>query len=151
MNLENLINEDIKQAMLAKEKDKLEALRAVKSAILLEKTGKETAGNEITGDTEIKLLQRLVKQRKESAGIYKEKGRDDLAQNELFQVSVIEKYLPKQMSETELEEIVKKVISDVGANDPKDMGKVMGAANKIIAGRAENKVVADKIKLLLSK
>ncbi len=151
MNLENLINEDIKQAMLAKDKDKLEALRAVKSAILLEKTGKETAGNEITGDTEIKLLQRLVKQRKESAGIYKEKGRDDLAQNELFQVSVIEKYLPKQMSETELEEIVKKVISDVGANDPKDMGKVMGAANKIIAGRAENKVVADKIKLLLSK
>ena len=116
MELEILINEDIKQAMMNKDKEKLEALRAIKAALLLEKTGKDVTGGIIPDSVELKMLQRLVKQRRESAEIYKAQGRPDLAEPELFQVSIIEKYLPEQMSEDDLTAIVKKVIADTGEN-----------------------------------
>lgn len=102
MSLEILINNDIKQAMLAKDTRKLEALRAIKAALLLEKTGKDISGGEIPAEVEVKTLQRLIKQRKEAANIYTEKGRQDLADEELYQLAIIEKYLPKQLSEVEI-------------------------------------------------
>jgi uncharacterized protein len=149
MELEKLINEDIKQAMINKDKDKLEALRSIKAALLLEKTGKDVSSGIIPDSVELKMLQRLVKQRKESAEIYKAQGRADLAEPELFQASIIEKYLPEQMGEEELTAIVQKVISDTGATGIKDMGKVMGIASKLIAGKADNKQIAEIIKKLL--
>ncbi len=149
MELEKLINEDIKQAMISKDREKLEALRAIKAALLLEKTGKDVTSGEIPASVELKLLQRLVKQRRESAEIYKAQGRADLAEPEIFQASIIEKYLPEQMSEDEVEAIVKKVITDTGAAGIKDMGKVMGIASKLVAGKADNKLIAEIIKKLL--
>lgn len=149
MNLEEKINADIKAAMLAKEKDKLEALRAVKSAILLAKTEK---GNEaIAEEAEIKLLQKLVKQRKETAEIYKTQNRQDLADVELLQASFIEKYLPEQIDVTQLQEIIKNIIQQCGANSVKDMGKVMGLASKQLAGKADNKAISEIVKELLNK
>ena len=143
------IDQDIKTAMLAREKDKLEALRAVKSALLLARTEKG-ATEEISEDTEIKLLQRLVKQRKESAAIYQQQNRKDLADKELFEVSIIDKYLPEQMSDEELTKIIKSLIEQTGAKGMADMGKVIGMASKQLAGKAEGKAIADKVKTLLT-
>ncbi len=150
MALMEKINGDLKKAMLAKEAKKLNALRAIKSELLIAKTEKKTAGGEIPESVEMNILKKLIKQRKESAAIYKEKNRNDLAEEELFQASVIEKYLPEQMSEDEIKTEVKKIISDTGAESMKDMGKVMGIASKQLAGKADNKLIADIVKNLLS-
>jgi len=149
MSLIVKIDQDIKTAMLAREKEKLEALRAVKSALLLARTEKG-ATEEISEDTEIKLLQRLVKQRKESAAIYQQQNRKDLADKELFEVSIIDKYLPEQMSDEELTKIIKSLIEQTGAKGMADMGKVIGMASKQLAGKAEGKAIADKVKTLLT-
>jgi len=149
MSLIVKIDQDIKTAMLGREKEKLEALRAVKSALLLARTEKGAA-EEISEDTEIKLLQRLVKQRKESAAIYQQQNRKDLADKELFEVSIIDKYLPEQMSDEELTKIIKSLIEQTGAKGMADMGKVIGMASKQLAGKAEGKAIADKVKALLS-
>lgn len=149
MELENKINADIKQAMIAKESQKLEALRAIKAALLLAKTSKEASGGELPEEAGLKLLQKLIKQRQESADIYKQNGRIDLADQELFQAGVIEQYLPKQLSEDEIMQGVKRIITETGASGPKDMGRVMGMASKEFAGKADNKVVADLVKKLL--
>ncbi|MCP4553244.1 MAG: GatB/YqeY domain-containing protein [Bacteroidetes bacterium] len=149
MSLENLINEDLKQAMLTKDSRKLEALRAIKASLLLIKTGKDVRGGEIPQTIEISLLQRLVKQRKEAAEIYLEKNRPALAEVELYQVLIIEKYLPDQISEKELNLIIKDIIEKSGATSIKDMGKVMGLASKELTGRAENKIIAQLVKKLL--
>lgn len=148
MSLEEKINADIKQAMLAKEKEKLEALRAVKSAVLLLKTDKNFTG-EVEEKDEIATLQRLVKQRKEAAIMYKEQNREDLYDVEMFQVGVIEKYLPQQMSEEEIRLALQNIITEVGATSAKDMGKVMGNAQKTFAGKADNKIVSQLVKELL--
>jgi uncharacterized protein len=147
MALEEKINADIKAAMLAKESAKLEALRAVKSAILLLKTSPEG----YTDETELKALQKMVKQRKETADVYKTQNRQDLADIELSQASMIEQYLPKQMSEEEVKAEVAKIISSVGATSPADMGKVMGVASKQLAGKADGKVISGFVKELLAK
>lgn len=147
MALEEKINADIKSAMLAKEAAKLEALRAVKSAILLLKTSPEG----YTDDTELKALQKMVKQRKETADIYKTQNRQDLAEVELSQAAIIESYLPKQMSEEEIKAEISKIISSVGATSPADMGKVMGVASKQLAGKADGKIISTIVKELLSK
>ncbi|MEE1203697.1 MAG: GatB/YqeY domain-containing protein [Bacteroidales bacterium] len=147
MTLEERINADIKAAMLAKERKKLDALRAVKSAILLLKTN--GSGEAISEEAEIACLQKLVKQRKESAELYKQQNRMDLYEDEAFQQAVIEAYLPEQMSEEEIRTELQKIISETGASSVKDMGKVMGAAQKAFAGRADNKVVSTIVKELL--
>lgn len=147
MALEEKINADIKAAMLAKEAAKLEALRAVKSAILLLKTSPEG----YTDETELKALQKMVKQRKETAEVYKSQSRNDLADVELAQAAVIEAYLPKQMSEDEVRAELQKIIATVGASSPADMGKVMGAATKQLAGKADGKIISTLVKELLSK
>ncbi len=148
MSLELKINEDIKQAMLARDKEKLEALRAVKSALLLAKSEKGGDGT-VDEDAEIKILQRLVKQRRETAEIYTAKERKDLADIELFQASIIQHYLPEQMSDEELSSIIKEVITETGATSVKDMGKVMGLAAKKLAGKADNKAISEKVKQML--
>lgn len=150
MNLEQLINDDIKAAMLAKDKPTLEALRAVKAAILLAKTDKGTSGEGMEEGVEMKILHKLVKQRRDSAEIFKQQARSDLAEDELFQLSVIEKYLPAQMTEEEITKIISAVITQSGATSIKDMGKVMGMATKQLAGKADNKVVSDLVKKLLN-
>lgn len=149
MSLETKINQDIKAAMLAKEKEKLEALRAVKAAILLIKTSK-SGSDEVSEAEEIATLSRLVKQRKEAATMYKEQNRQELFEEEMFQMRIIEAYLPKQMSEDEVREALKAIISDVNASSAKDMGKVMGVAQKQFAGAADNKIVSQIVKELLS-
>ncbi len=149
MSLENTINQDIKAAMLAKDKKALEALRAVKAAILLAKTDKGTGG-EVAEDTEMKILQKLVKQRRESAELYKSQNRDDLVEEELFQMSAIEKYLPEQMNEDDIRKVVQEVITETGASSMKDMGRTMGMASKKLAGKADNKIVALIVRELLS-
>jgi len=149
MSLEEKINDDIKKAMLAREKEKLEALRAIKTALLVAKTEKGSA-HEVSEDAEIKLLQRLVKQRKESAQIYTEQNRPELAEKELFEAKVIEEYLPAQISDDELTKIIQAIMEQVGAKSMADMGKVIGMATKQLAGRAEGKVIADKVKSLLN-
>ncbi|MEZ5195426.1 MAG: GatB/YqeY domain-containing protein [Bacteroidales bacterium] len=149
MSLEKTINDDIKAAMLAKDRRTLEALRAVKAAILLAKTEKSGSGD-IEDDIEIKILQKLVKQRKDSAALYQEQKRNDLAEDELFQLSVIEKYLPEQMSEEEIRKEVQNIISKTGASTMKDMGKVMGMASKSLAGKADNKIISGIVRELLT-
>lgn len=149
MQLEDKINADIKQAMLAKESRKLEALRAIKAALLLAKTSKDAAGGELPDEAGLKLLQKLIKQRQESAELYKSGGREELAEQELFQAAVIENYLPKQLSEEEVIAGLKKIIADTGATSAKDMGKVMGMASKEFAGKADNKLVAELVKKML--
>lgn len=145
MSLEEKINADIKAAMLAKEAQKLEALRAIKSAILLIKT----SGEANTEDAEIKALQKMVKQRKETADLYQKQNRQDLAEVELAQAAVIEKYLPAQMSEDEIREALKQIIVQVGAASPADMGKVMGVATKELSGKADGKTISAIVKQLL--
>lgn len=150
MSLENTINGDIKKAMLAKDAKTLEALRAIKASLLLVKTGKGSAGNEeISEEVEISVLQRLVKQRKESAEIYLAQGRKELAAEELYQVEVIQKYLPEQIGEQELEVLISEIIKETGASSMKDMGKVMGIASQKLSGKAENKLIAGIVKKLL--
>ncbi len=148
MSLELKINDDIKAAMLARDAKKLEALRAIKAALLLEKV-KEGATGEVSEDVELKILQKLVKQRRESADIYTNANRADLADKELYDASVIETYLPKQMSEDEVAAIIRKIVADTGATSVKDMGKVMGAASKELAGKADNKMISTIVKSLL--
>jgi Uncharacterized conserved protein len=148
MSLESQIMADIKQAMLARDQKKLEALRAIKAQILLEKT-KDASGS-ITEATEISMLQKLVKQRKESAAIYIQNNRKELADEETFQAEVIEAYLPKPLSDDELKDIVKDIISQVGATSIKDMGKVMGLASKQVAGKADNAKISTIVKGMLS-
>jgi uncharacterized protein YqeY len=148
MSLTEKINEDIKKAMLAREKDKLEALRAVKSALLLEMTS-EGGGGEISVETEIKILQKLVKQRRETATIYTEQNRADLAATETFQADIISVYLPSQMTADELKPVLQAIITETGANSIKDMGKVMAAAAGKLAGKADNKTISQIIKELL--
>ncbi len=150
MSLEIQINDDIKQAMLSRDRKKLEALRAIKAALLLEKTGKDVSSGEIPESVEMKILQRLVKQRKESAAIYREKDRIDMAADEEYQYGIIEKYLPEQMSEAEIEEIVTGIIEETGASSMKDMGKVMGMASKKLAGKADNRLISGIVKKKLS-
>ncbi|MFP4555935.1 MAG: GatB/YqeY domain-containing protein [Bacteroidales bacterium] len=148
MTLEERINQDMKTAMKAKDKVTLGALRAVKSAILIAKT--EKGSGELTPEVELKLLQKQVKQRKDSAEIYNQQNRSDLADNELAEAAAIEKYLPKMLSDEELTEEVTSIIESVGAKGPSDMGKVMGAATKTLAGKAEGKAIADKVKSILA-
>jgi uncharacterized protein YqeY len=148
MELEKLINNDIKNAMLARDSEKLEALRAIKAALLLEKTKEGTTG-EIPESVELKLVQKLVKQRRESADIYAAANREDLAKKERFEASIIEKYLPQQMDETELTEMIRQIIAETKATSIKDMGKVMGVASKNLAGKADNKLVSEIVKKLL--
>jgi len=135
--------------MLAKDKQKLEALRAIKAALLVAKTGKDMSSGEIPETVELQLLQRLVKQRKESAGIYQEQNRPDLAEEERFQAAIIEAFLPQQMTQDEIRAAVKKIIADTGAQSIKEMGKVMGAASKQMAGKADNRSVSEIVKELL--
>jgi len=149
MSLAVVINDDIKKAMLAKDRKKLEALRAIKAALLLAKTGKDTSSGEIPEGVEMQLLQKLVKQRKESAELYKSQNRDDLVDDEIYQASIIEAYLPEQMSEEELQKIVKEIVDKVGATSIKDMGKVMGMASKQLAGKADNKTISGIVRVML--
>ena len=150
MSLKQQIESDIKKAMLAKEKDQLKALRAVKSMILLAETEKGSSG-EISDDVGNKLLMKAVKQRKDSAQIYQEQGRDDLYAIEMAEVAVIEKYLPKQLSVEEVTAKIKEVIAQVGAAGPKDMGKVMGVATKALAGQSDGKTNSGIVKQLLTQ
>lgn len=149
MTLEQRINDDIKAAMLAREKEKLNALRAVKSAILLAKTQKG-GSDELDEEAEIKLLKQLVKQRQDSAEMYKAQNREDLYAEEKSQLDVISTYLPQMMSEEEVESTLKQIIADNGFAGMKDMGKVMGMATKTFAGKADNKMVSEIVKRLLS-
>jgi uncharacterized protein len=149
MSLKTTIDNDIKQAMLAREKEKLEALRAIKSMILLAETDK-TNLNGVTSDVENKLLMKAAKQRKESAEIFQKEGREDLATRELFQLDVISNYLPKQLSEEEVKAQLVKIIEQVGAKGPQDMGKVMGTATKALAGKADGKLISEIVKKLLN-
>jgi len=150
MGLEYLINQDLKEAMLAKDRQKLEALRAIKAALLLEKTGGGVGDSEIPESVEMKLLQKQVKQRRDMAKIYREQNRPELAEEEEYQAAIIEKYLPEQMSEEEVKAVVEKVIADTGASSMKDMGRVMGMVAKQLAGKADNKMVSVLVKQLLS-
>ncbi len=149
MGLMEKINQDLKEAMKQKDKYRLEALRAIKSQLMLLKTAEGSTG-EIDEAQALKVLQKMVKQRKESAELYKSKGRDDLAEQELMQAKYIEEYLPKQMSDQELEAELKKIIEEVGAQTIRDMGKVMGVATKRFAGRADNRKVSEIVKKLLN-
>ncbi len=149
MSLELKINGDIKNAMLARDAKKLEALRAIKAALLLEKA-KEGAAAEIGEEVELKILQKMIKQRRESADIYSQAGRPELAEKELYDASVIETYLPQQMSEAEVTAIIQNIVTQTGASSVKDMGKVMGAASKELAGKADNKMISVIVKNLLA-
>ena len=151
MDLESRINEDIKAAMRSKDKNQLDALRAIKASILLAKTEKSAAGATIGDEAGIKILQRLVKQRNESADLYASQGRMDLAEEEKIQLLIIEKYLPEKMSDDELRKIIDGIIADTGAESIRDMGKVMGLASKIVAGKADNKIISDIIKEKLNQ
>ena len=138
----------MKEAMKSKDSVALESLRAIKSEILLAQT-KGGASNDLTSEDEIKLLQKLVKQRKESAIIFKEQGREDLAAPELAQVKIIAQFLPEQMSEDDLKVVIAEIMEKVGANSIKDMGKVMGMASKQLAGKADGKAISTMVKQLL--
>lgn len=148
MSLETKIGEDLKQAMKAKDQVALRSIRAIKAAILLQKT--DGSGNVLDESGEIKLLQRLVKQRKDSFDIYDKQGRSDLAKIEKEEIQIIEQYLPQQMDLQELELFIKDLISKVGASSMKDMGKIMGLANKELSGRADGKTISGVVKALLS-
>lgn len=149
MSLKQQIDNDIKKAMLAKNKEELEALRSIKSLILLAETEKGGPGD-ISQDAENKLLMKAAKQRKESADIFQQQSRNDLADRELLQLSIINRYLPKQLSEDELKTELKKTIEELGAKGPQDMGKVMGAATKKFAGQADGKLISELVKKLLA-
>ncbi len=147
MSMEQQIQQDIKAAMLAKEKTRLESLRAIKAAILLAKTA--DGSESIADEAVVKIIQKLVKQRKETAEIYRQQSREELAAQELAEAAAMEVYLPKQLSEEELEAELKKIIAQVGATGPQDMGKVMGTATKALAGKADGRAISALVKRLL--
>mgnify|MGYP001055919242 CR=1 FL=1 len=147
MTLEQKIVQDLKEAMKAKDKVALRGIRAIKAALLLAQT--DGSHDAMTEDKEIKLLQKLVKQRKDSLEIYEKQNREDLAQTEREEIAIIEKYLPKQMDTAELEAFIKNIIKTTGAASMKDMGKVMGMASKQLAGKADGKAISAVVKQLL--
>jgi hypothetical protein len=149
MSLEKNVNDQLKAAMLAKDEKSLRALRAIKAAILLAKTS-EGAGGELKPEDEIKMLQKLVKQRKDSEEIFRQQNRPELAQKEAEEIEVIEKFLPRQMDVEELKAELSRIITEVGAASPADMGKVMGAATKQLAGKADGKTISTTVKELLA-
>ncbi len=148
MSLEEKINADLKTAMLKKDEAALRSLRAVKQVILLAKT---SGSGVVSNEDELKMLQKLVKQRKESIDIYKQQGRDDLAKTELEEIAVIEKYLPGQLSEDDIRNELKKLLEQNNAKGPGDLGKLMGIASKHFAGKADNKVVSQLLRQLLEQ
>ena len=148
-NLFDTINDEIKKAMLAKEKVRLEALRGVKKEFLEAKTAKG-ASDELSEEAMTAILQKMVKQRKDSAEIYSTQGRADLAEDEIAQLKVIQEFLPAQLSSEELESVVRSIIAETGSESMKDMGKVMGVATKQLAGKAEGRAISDMVKKLLS-
>ncbi len=150
MSLFDIISNDIKSAMLAKDRVKLDALRGIKKEFLEAKTAKGGNG-ELTDDAALKILAKMVKQRRESAAIYKEQNRPELAEGELAEAAVIEEYMPKQLTEEELAAELQAIITEVGASGPQDMGKVMGVASKRLAGRADGRAISNKVKELLNK
>jgi uncharacterized protein YqeY len=149
MNLFVTVSNDIKAAMLAKDKVKLEALRGAKKEFLEAKTAKGSDG-ELTDETAVKILQKMVKQRKDSAQIYTEQNRPELAEKELAEIAALEDYLPKQLTPEELEAQIKAIIAQTGATSAKDMGKVMGVASKALAGKAEGRLISEAVKRLLN-
>lgn len=150
MDLFETVNNDIKKAMLARDKVTLEALRGIKKEFIEAKTA-PGAGGELSDDTALKILTKMAKQRRESASIYTEQNRPELAQSELAEVAVIEQYLPKQLTDEELSAAVAEVIAKVGASGPSDLGKVMGVASKALAGRADGRAINAKARELLNK
>lgn len=148
MSLTEKINNDIKQAMLAREKEKLEALRDIKSKLLLEAT---SGAGEVSEEVELKVVMKLFKQRMETYELYVQQNRDDLAQVELFQAEIIKAYMPEMMSEDDIRKAVQAKIAQVGATGPQDMGKVMGALSKELAGKADGKVISTLVKEELAK
>ncbi|MDR1585219.1 MAG: GatB/YqeY domain-containing protein [Prevotellaceae bacterium] len=144
------VSADIKTAMLAKDKIALEALRGIKKEFLEAKTAKGNDGT-LHDEQGVKILQKMVKQRKDSAQIYNDQNRPELAENELAEVAVIERYLPKQLSDTELEAAISAIIAQAGATNLQDLGKVMGIASKQLAGKAEGRAISEKVKVLLTK
>lgn len=148
MSLELKVQQDMKAAMLAKNKVQLEALRAIKSEILLAKTS--GASSEVTDADVLKIIQKIVKQHNESAELYKQNGRQELADNEIAEAKYMEVYLPKQMTEEELGVKIKAIVASLGASQPSDMGKVMGVASKQLAGQAEGRAIAAAVKKILS-
>ena len=148
MTLEERIMQDLKEAMKAQDEAAKRGIRAIKSAILLAKT--DGSGQEITQEREIQMLQKLVKQRRESLEIYQREGREDLASKELEEIQIIERYLPKQLSTEELEAAIREIIAETGAASAKDLGKVMGAATKKLAGKADGKAISELAKKLLA-
>jgi len=148
MSLEERITQDLKDAMKAKDQAALRGVRAIKAAILLEKTS--GAKHELTQDMEMKILQKLVKQRRDSLDIYEKQGREDLALTEREEIGIIERYLPKQLNEEELRAEIRKIITELGADSMKDMGKVMGVAQKKLAGRADGKTMSGVVRELLT-
>lgn len=150
MSLEQSIMADLKDAMRSKDEKALRSLRAIKAAIIVAKTS-EGAGGEISPDDEIKLLQKLIKQRKDSLEIYEKQNRADLALTEKEEIEIIEKFLPKQLGEDDLKEALTKIIKDAGASSPADLGKVMGIATKQLAGQAEGKAISSLVRELLSQ
>lgn len=149
MSLKQNIEIEIKSAMMARDKTRLSALRAIKSLILLEET-KSGAKAEITEEDEMKILTKSAKQRKDSAEIYEQQNRVDLLEVELAELAIIQEFLPKAMTEEEVTSVIKAIITQTGATSPKDMGKVMGVASKELAGKADGKMIADKVKALLN-
>jgi uncharacterized protein YqeY len=147
--LSNTIDQEIKQAMLAKNQAQLRGLRAIKAALLLAKTEKGNS-EEISEETELKILQKLIKQRRESSDIYKQQGRADLSTIEDEEIEVINNFLPKQMERAEVETVISQIIAETGSSSVKDMGKVMGLANKQLAGKADGKLIAEVVKTQLA-
>ena len=148
MSLEERINQDLKEAMKAKDPAALRGIRAIKAAILLEKTS--GAKHEISNEVEMKIVQKLIKQRKDSLDIYQKQNREDLAQTEREEIEVIKQYLPKQLTREELRAEIKKVIDEIGASSIQDMGKVMGTASKKLAGKADGKTMSGIVRELLN-
>ena len=146
MNLQEQITADIKDAMKLKDSDKLMALRAVKAELLL----LNTSGDKVNDDAELKVLQKLVKQRKESADLFESQGRMDLVETEIYQADIISHYLPKQLSIEELDELLQNIIAQTGASSMADMGKVMGMASKQVAGKANGKTISERVRALLN-
>tara|TARA_R110002051_G_scaffold216623_2_gene280911 strand:- start:515 stop:967 length:453 start_codon:yes stop_codon:yes gene_type:complete len=149
MSLKQKIESEIKSAMIAKDKTRLGALRSIKSLILLEET-KSGAKAEITEEDELKLLTKAAKQRKDSADIYQQQNRDDLYEVEMAELKVLQEFLPAAMSDEEITAAIKEIIAQTGASSPKDMGKVMGVASKQLAGKADGKVISEKVKAILN-
>lgn len=149
MSLRQQIDNDIKKAMLEKSKDELNALRSIKSLILLAETDK-SAASLMSDETENKILMKAAKQRKEAIEIFQKEGRDELAQKEILELDVISRYLPKQMTEDEVRAEIQKIVEQTGAKGPQDMGKVMGPATKLLAGKADGKMISEIVKKLIA-